>query len=745
MLLTFCIVGDKINTIQVAGVYMKKLFNILIALVVVSALVFSAVPSVLASTNLVSNPSVESADNTGNSPNDWVANDWGILDANFTYVNSGQDGNKSVRVDVSNYQSGDAKWYFKPVTAQPNTTYTYRTYLKASVTTDIVMQVEHTNDTTTYQWLKTANANLGDWQAVSADYTTPADVSKVSVFHVVNSNGWLQTDNTSFSVKETMPTPTTGNLLPNASLETADDNIANKPAWWSSGAWGTNTANFTYEQTGQQGSRSVRTEITAFTNGDAKWFVDPVTIKPNQQYDYKHYYKSNVDTQVIAAYIDANGNYTYEWLRSVPSSANWSEMTVRFKTPANSQKVTLYNVVDKVGWLQIDNTSLTEFVVDPNAQPIPNGSLETVSSVNTKLPANWSHSKWGTNTAKFAYVQNGHTGSRSVKVTISNYTDGDAKWLFDPITTLTPGKQYRFTAWYKSNVAPKAVAMFNKADGTTQYFGLPDPFATGNAKTTWQQYSDTFTVPTDAVSTSVFLFINKNGWLQTDDYSISNYQPTGFSRPLVTMTFDDGHEDNVTTALPLLNQYGFKTTQCYATEFIEGVPGAADNVLAFFNSGHEVCSHTVTHPFMTLLNQTQLDYELSHSQQVLQNIIGQPVRNFASPYGDYNQNVNNTIDNYYQAHRTVDEGYNSKDNFNVYRLRVQNVQNTTTLAEYQSWLDKAKETNTWLILVYHRVAADAGQFDTYPADFAAQLQAVHNSGITVKTYQDALTETRAQL
>ncbi len=724
---------------------MKKLLNVLVVLGIVGASILTAVPSVFANTNLVANSSVESANSTGAAPVDWLSNSWGSLNATFTYPGAGQDGSRSVRVDVSNYQNGDAKWYFKPVSVQSNKTYTYRTYYKASIATEVVMQILHTDGSISYQWLKTVAANTGDWQVASADFTTPANVSTVTVFHVVAGNGWLQTDNTSFGLKEEAPVPTDGNLLPNASLETADDTIANKPAWWSSNAWGTNTAKFTYEANGQNGNRSVKTEVTAYTSGDAKWFVDPVLVKPNQQYTYKQYYKANVETQIVAAYVDASGNYSYEWLRSAPASTNWTETSVTFKTPANSQKASLYHVVDKVGWLQVDTASLTEFTVTPNTQPIPNPSLETALSSNANMPANWSNNSWGTNTAKFEYVTNGRTGSRSAKVTMSNYTDGDAKWYFDPISTLEPGKQYRFTVWYKGTVAPEAVAMFNKADGTTKYFGLPDPVSTGNAATTWQQYTDTFTVPADAVNTSVFLFINKNGWLQTDDYSITSYQPTGFSRPLVTLTFDDGHEDNVTNALPLLNQYGFKTTQCYATQHVEGHPDEVQNVLNFYNSGHEICSHTVSHPFLTSLSQAQLNYELSHSKQVLESIIGQPVRNFASPYGDYNSSVNGIIDNYYQSHRTVDEGYNSKDNFDVYRLRVQNVQNTTTLAEYQSWLNHARATNTWLILVYHRVAPDAGQFDSYPADFAAQLRALQNSGLTVKTYQDALTETRAQL
>ena len=68
----------------------------------------------------------------------------------------------------------------------------------------------------------------------------------------------------------------------------------------------------------------------------------------------------------------------------------------------------------------------------------------------------------------------------------------------------------------------------------------------------------------------------------------------------------------------------------------------------------------------------------------------------------------------YRSHRTVDEGYNSKDNFNAYRVRVQNMLSTTTTADVQNWVNKAKADKTWLVLVYHRIASPStdppGQF-----------------------------------
>ena len=374
---------------------------------------------------------------------------------------------------------------------------------------------------------------------------------------------------------------------------------------------------------------------------------------------------------------------------------------------------------------------------------IANPSLETAAG-GASAPQGWYSNSWGSNSATFSYLNTGRTGSRSVKVSLSSYASGDAKWFFEPINSLQRGQQYKFSVWYKTNTVPHPVAMFIKDDGSEKYFGMPAPQPSGST-TQWQFYSDTFSVPVDAKAVSVFMYISSNGWVQTDDYDIIPYQPVGFQRPLVSLTFDDGQEDNVLTAIPMLNAYNFKSTYCFATEYIENNAAQRQNVLSIYNGGHEVCSHTVSHPFLTRISSSQRSYELSRSKAVLESITGSPVRNFASPYGDYNAAAISQIKQFYQSHRTVDEGYNSKDNFNAYRLRVQNVQYNTTIDEYQSWLDRAKADRTWLILVYHRVADNPGQFDSYISDFAQQLQRLSASGLSIKTYNDALAEVTAQL
>ncbi len=820
---------------------MKKVLALCMALVFIGMQCLSLIPVHAAGTNLIANSSLETATNT-TTPTSWTSSAWGTNTRNFTYKHTeGHTGTSSGYVAITKYTNGDAKWWFNHVAIKANTKYSFSDYSKSNVQTRLVAEYKTTSNTFQYVELGNVAASASNWQQKNVTFTSPANVKSVTVFHVLDKVGWLQTDdfflaeesttppapviptvaiasptasqtvsgtqtiaatatnavgvqfkldnanlgtedttapysatldtttlangthtlsaiarssdgttaiapNVSIIVNNTAtpPTPPTSpdNLIPNPSLETANGSV---PASWNSNKWGTNTASFTYLTSGHTGSKSVRTQVTGYTSGDAKWYVTPVTIQPNTTYAYSHYYQSNVVTEAVLQYTDAAGNNTYVSLGSPEASSAWKEMTYTFTTPANAVKVSMFHVVARVGSLTVDDASLVKVVPptppNPSSNPILNPSLETANGTN---PANWSGSSWGTNTAKYEYLNEGHSGNKSVKVTVSNYTDGDAKWMFDPLTSLTPGAQYRISTYYKTNTVPHAVAMFTKADGTEQYYGLPNPQPSGDTNQ-WQLYSDTFTMPVDAKSASVFFFVSNNGWVQTDDYSISPYQPVGFSRPLVTLTFDDGHEDNVNSVLPVLTSHGFKSTQCYATDYIEGIPSAIMDVLAFKNAGHEICSHTVTHPQLTQLSLADATYEVTHSQDVLESIIGEPVRNFASPYGDYNQAINNILKTLYRSHRTVDEGYNSKDNFDPYRVRVQNMLSTTTLAEYQSWLDHAKATNTWLVLVYHRVADDPGDYDTTKTDFAAQMNALTASHLTVLTYNQALDEITPQL
>jgi len=335
-----------------------------------------------------------------------------------------------------------------------------------------------------------------------------------------------------------------------------------------------------------------------------------------------------------------------------------------------------------------------------------------------------------------------------VKVQLTSYKSGDAKWFFNPLPVI-PGDTYNFSDWYQSNITSHVVIDFANIDGTDYYLELK----TAPPSASWAQYSESFQVPAGAQTFTIFHLINAVGWLVTDDYSLVKFTPKGFDRPVVTLTFDDGWEDNTLTALPMLKDYGFKGTFFFATTYLESSPSSGpinvsgpSAVKAIFNEDHEIGSHSVTHPDLATLNSSQLSYELAHSKEYLESLVGPGnIKNFASPYGAYNDAVINAIKSLYRSHRPTDEGYNTYENFDPYRLKVQNMQSAAPLSQFQDWINQTIKDKSWLILVYHRVASsNLGEWDTLQGDFQKQLDVIKNSGIAVETMDRALSELTPQ-
>lgn len=725
---------------------MKKLFYIFLSLLLVASFTFGHIPVAAAtSTNLIANPSFETA--ISGVPSNWHTGNWGTNSATFAYVtNSGHTDTSSVSVAMSSYSSGDAKWYADPVSVSASTTYTYSDYYQSTVNSPVVYALTDASGATTYQALATAPA-ASSWTNYTATLTTLATTQSVTVYHLLNQVGTLSIDDASLALTVApTPTPTTGtNLLANPSVEIA--RTTTQPANWLSSKWGTNTATFTYKTGGHTGNKSLYVKVSNYTSGDAKWYATPVAVTAGQTYTYSDYYQSNVATEYDVALTDASGNTTYAYLGTVAASSTWQQVTKKFIVPTNVVSASVYHLIYANGWLQTDDFSLTQNQVVAPTNFVPNPSLETAVA---GAPLDWQTGGWGSNTTAFTYATNdGHTGTSSAILTVSNYVSGDAKWYFAPITTLTAGSQYTFSAWYKTNTQPHVVIAYTDASDTTRYMTIANPLPDSTSATTWQQYTSHFYLPQGTTSVTAFMLLSSNGWLQIDDYSITPYVPVGFSEPLLSVTFDDGWQSIYTNGLPLLEKYGLLSTQYISTGALN-TPNYMTSAMvsAFQAQGSEIGAHTVTHPDLTTLSLPQLTNELSQSQATLQTLFGPAVaHDFASPYGTYDPTVLATIRQYYQSHRSTDVGYNSKDSFNPYDIIVQDVGLNTSPAQVAEWVAKAQATNTWLVLVYHQVTTSTsnGDYSITPAELDLEFANIKASGITVKTMSQALAEVTAQL
>ncbi|WP_433206618.1 polysaccharide deacetylase family protein [Dactylosporangium sp. CS-047395] len=193
-------------------------------------------------------------------------------------------------------------------------------------------------------------------KATKGVHTVTATARTASSPTAATSKVTVTVDNTT----TTPPPPTTpGNLIANPSVETANGSA---PSGWTSSTWGTNTTAFTYLSSGAHtGSRAVKTQITKYTSGDSKWSPAAVSITPGKTYQYSNWYQSNVDSELDVEVTMADGSEQYAYLATAPASSAWAKVSGQYTVPVGATKITVFQVLAKVGWVTADDFSLAEY------------------------------------------------------------------------------------------------------------------------------------------------------------------------------------------------------------------------------------------------------------------------------------------------------------------------------------------------------------------------------------------------
>lgn len=121
----------------------------------------------------------------------------------------------------------------------------------------------------------------------------------------------------------------------------------------------------------------------------------------------------------------------------------------------------------------------------------------------------------------------------------------------------------------------------------------------------------------------------------------------GNKRMAVTFSFDDGHTHD-RRIVEAFNQWGLKSTFNLNSGSLgrAGRPAPdgprshldASEIAELFR-GHEVAIHTVTHPWLHLLDPSQIALEVLEDRRALEDLVGYPVRGMAYPFGAYDERV----------------------------------------------------------------------------------------------------------
>ena len=162
------------------------------------------------------------------------------------------------------------------------------------------------------------------------------------------------------------------------------------------------------------------------------------------------------------------------------------------------------------------------FAASTGVNLVNNPNFETGTTTSTGEPEGWSKAGFGTNDRSLIYPAPGNNSAQAASITISSYTDGDAKWMFAPVA-VTPGRQYEYADEYVAGTTTTLTAEFfdiNRAHLSYAGFLSIAP-SSQSSTTTWSNANASFIAPPGASSMTVFHAISGVGSLTVDNVRLS--------------------------------------------------------------------------------------------------------------------------------------------------------------------------------------------------------------------------------
>ena len=209
------------------------------------------------------------------------------------------------------------------------------------------------------------------------------------------------------------------------------------------------------------------------------------------------------------------------------------------------------------------------------------------------------------------------------------------------------------------------------------------------------------------------------------NYQIATWY--GFKTAAVTYTFDDNTAKQIPVAMPLFDKFNFKMT-FYTVSGSSWKPDWTTLEKASEN-GHEIGSHTVSHPALNSLSIENQGVELQQSQSTIDaNITSTKCVTIAYP----NCILGNLAElkKYYIAGRICSGAIMPPSPTDFYNLSsiICGTQGSIKLAaDFNSKVSSAKASNGWCVFLIHGIDDDGGWSPLQSTELVAHLSYVNDN------------------
>ena len=187
----------------------------------------------------------------------------------------------------------------------------------------------------------------------------------------------------------------------------------------------------------------------------------------------------------------------------------------------------------------------------------------------------------------------------------------------------------------------------------------------------------------NSLSLSVDKFYNQMNFMKKKGYNTINLNEINQNdKNKFIITFDDGYEDVLINALPILKKFDFKAICFFVTDYLNlhniWDQHKNDFILLktmskiqaheWLKNGMTIGSHTSSHKNLQKININEKISQISRSKNFFKEEFNIDVKFFSYPYGSYDNETVKIIKKYYEFAVTTKRSRYIKDKFNEYLL-----------------------------------------------------------------------------